>query len=750
MATNDRREPAVYVSVEDQSYIGTTTESGRSVYGVVLTDRGPHKRIVEVTSRGQYQRLFGVPDISKCSQTHYMLDAALQYTGKVYVCRVVPDDAFLANVVIKDTSSSLTITVSGEFVFTSGSAEIECPVEQSENINVGDYVFSESDDDTYALKVIDVDRTFDTAVITLESDYLGTPGTANLVKDGSVTIDGTFTTIDTSEETLGVNYTGYGEIQCSFDDMDKLTIGAWVYLTVDTVAEARQIVSLTDGASGGIVTLDSPYSGTIGSGSLRTFLPYSTDSVSNIESDASIIEGGDFVYHFYANGAGTYYNNIVVKGVRNFELEKMYVDDNGVPFYSYVFLDIYVYKSNENGTLTLLEGPWSVSLTRKTPSNEVIRDFISGTPIYIEDVINENSEFIRVVSGSQVEDLTNSVTGQQKRLQLMLELLRENPVNMNNVSKNGIYFSNGSDGTGQYDANGNINPSEQLLERISAAYDGSLTSLDGSIEMMPEFIFPVYEPDYIVSGGYPANIQLSAASLANMRQDCHHLGDTGNNNTNYLLDITARKSTVPWNFWTSSLYVQYRTISDSYTGRKFWISPVYHAIQAHLNVDNQYFIAEPVANLEKGAINDEIKLSYNTNHTTRGDLQDRELNYTIVESDGVYFSTQLTTWKRYSALKRQHIAKFTSYLFREIPKVLKNIIQRRATQYWLTQAQSILNNFMLKFQDGVATDRYACISSFNVALDFDKTRSELNVYITYAPILSIERINVFLTIPNVL
>jgi len=178
------------------------------------------------------------------------------------------------------------------------------------------------------------------------------------------------------------------------------------------------------------------------------------------------------------------------------------------------------------------------------------------------------------------------------------------------------------------------------------------------------------------------------------------------------------------------------------------MSPVYHAIQTHLNTDNNYFLAEPPCNMEKGAIGDAIQLAYQTNHTTRGDLFDKELNYTIAEANGVYFATQFTTWKRYSALKRQHIAKFVSYLKKKIPDILKDVVQRKATQNWLSQTQFRVNNFFLKYLDGQATDRYACINSFTATIEFDRTRSEMNIYVTFQPILAIERINVFLTIPT--
>lgn len=746
MAVNDRREPAVYVSIDDLSYIGPTTEVGRTVFGVVLTDRGPDRRVVEITTKMQYQKLFGIPNIRKCSQTHYMLDKALEYTGKVLVCRITPEDSCLANVVIKDTSNVEAVTINGDFTFTHDSDKVNCTqYELLEQVFIGDYVFSSDDTESNALKIIS--KNIYTGIITLSGPYLGVGGVSNLKKDTRTTIEGDYTFIDNSSLIESDDYFGYDVIECSPEDKELLTIGSWVYLSTDSIDHARQITSFVEDASGNnIVTLDSYYTGVHTTGDIKVFLPFTTSSQQNI-LDANNISSGAFVYHFYANGTGTFYNDIVIKGMRNYELEKLYVDDDGNPYYENVFLDLYVYKNNENGTQTLLEGPWAVSLTRKTPNDEIITNFVSGTTIYIDDVVNGNSDYIRVISGTDVDGLNDRVNGSQKRLQLMTEMLNENPIAMNNVTRGGLNFSEGTNGTGMYNSTGILVPDNELFGRVALAYNGGLSSVDNSIEMMTEQIFPLYEPDYVISGGFPAIVQLAAANLCNAREDCIHLADTGTNYNSSNSDLHARRTVCTWNMWTSALYVQYRQIRDIYTGMQFFMSPVYHALISHLNCDNKYFLAEPACNIEKGAINDEIKLAYQTNHTTRGDLQDKELNYTITETDGVYFSTQFTTWKRFSALKRLHIAKFSAYLHRQIPKILKDVVQRKATAYWLSQAQFRVDNFLLKFMEGAAIDRYACINSKTVNIDFDKTRSELNIYVSFTPILSIERINVFLTIP---
>jgi len=162
-------------------------------------------------------------------------------------------------------------------------------------------------------------------------------------------------------------------------------------------------------------------------------------------------------------------------------------------------------------------------------------------------------------------------------------------------------------------------------------------------------------------------------------------------------------------------------------------------------VDGQYFIAEPVAGIEKGAIPDPMKLVYRPNHTERGDLIEAELNPTIYEKDGKYFLTQLTTYKRLSILKRLHAAKFVAFVRKTIPPMLKDILQRKATPFWINQAHVRVNNFLKKYRDATS-EIYTVLESFSVNVDFDDVNSELNVYIKMKPLRVIERINVFIIV----
>jgi hypothetical protein len=665
MPVTDRREPAVYVTIEDASYVAPTLEIGRTVFGVILCDRGPHNRVVQVNSRAQFQKLFGKPNYRRTSPSHYCLDKALEYTGKVLAIRITPEDSYLANTAIQKNTNFQTVTE--DFIFTQNSNTVNC-------------------------------QTFN----------------------------------------------GYSAVD----------IGDWIYPPTVSMAEAVQVVSKDD-TSGYILTLDRKYTNPSTTSPINKVVPYQALPwglhIDQPDQDLPEIEQ-NVVYYFYANGAGAYYNRLKVKGVRNTQLERMFTDDKGEVLYKYCFMDIWVSQINDDGTESLVEGPWEVSLIRRTPKNEVIRDISSGRILYIEDVINEESELMRCKSAAAADELITSTDAEDRRLQVMLALSTVSPLGTNNVAKGGVQLENGTDGTGLYmSGSGTYAPSDTVFKLVAQAYQGvgpysDGTSIDGSIEQLGEAVYPWYEPDYIVSGGFPPAVQNSARALADYRQDCIHLGDIYPMHKKYKQDLDARLNEYDWNVWTSMLYVQYRKIFDIYTGEYIYMTPIYHAIERHLYCDGAYFIAEPVAGIEKGAIQEPIELAYRANHTERGDLQDRELNFTIVEPQGKYFLTQLTTWKRLSILKRAHVAKFVAYIRKVIPTLLKDILQRKATQYWINQAKFRVDNFLAAFLENPALERYSVLKSFTTNVKFDDVRSELNVYIDITPIRAIERINVFIIV----
>ena len=102
-----------------------------------------------------------------------------------------------------------------------------------------------------------------------------------------------------------------------------------------------------------------------------SYKPYELSSLADITSDNLLNNAsGDVLYYFYANGAGLYYNRLSIRGVRNTDLEKQFIDADGNPLYKYMFMDIAVYEQQDNGNQMLVEGPWTVSLIPRYPNDQ--------------------------------------------------------------------------------------------------------------------------------------------------------------------------------------------------------------------------------------------------------------------------------------------------------------------------------------------------------------------------------------------
>lgn len=957
MAITDRRIPAVYVDIDDKS---TALESGslpRSAYLVIVSDRGRHNRVVKKTTRAEFFKEFGQPNLPKTGYGHYLADIYYKWANSLYVVRVTPDGATYSNMSLQynDPESEIytgSKLAEGDFAFTNATNTVTWDTADSlqvAKITVGSWIFGEDDDYQNAQQVILKD--VDTKTLTLDDVYTGT-----------TTVTG--------------------------DNKD-----------------------------------------------IKIHVPFEIISTIGIKSESSLSPADDdIIWHFYPIGPGTYYNNLYLKGVRNTDYEKIYIDSDGDPIYKYAFIDLYLYETLSDGTSTLIEGPWTVSLINQTLDGAILRDVVSGNELYLPTVVNTNSKFIKVTealaigsllngvdidakatsiaatatldlnvdivlthntpgtlantdtltlainaaagnpgdtilavvsgtaeacvltitpntgggsdinptgtldlttpiiltatdgvlrngdtvylnvnagadhgggdayvtitgdensiiitvepdtnigtpvpvttsllttiittgagagvtitdtsnlldnltaTGGDATNLTNGgegdgvtatfsggiaatpatltgaglanilngteasnitltdtlslldnysavggdstvlVTGgegdgeiatfsggldesapdpiveqadaEKKRLQVLSLFTGDSVFKVNTVGINEFQFENGSLGTdgtytglnaGQYNSLGTLDLASNttLAGKIKQAYDGSLTSVDGTIENISQTIYTWYLFDYIFSGGYSLDIQAGAKDLASVREDVLNLSDTGTSSINADADITIRQTLQTWNTPNSAIYCQYRQLFDKYTGKKINMTPVYHAIDRHLYTDSVYWISEPPAGIEKGAIEDAVELAYIPNITKLGDLQDAGINSIITEPDGVYILTQLTAYKKLSILKRQHVVKFIHYIKKTIPGLLKDVLQHKATNYWVNEVKYRLDAFMNQYVEGSGPDKYASIKEFSHTVVFDELRSEINVVMSIKVLRSIEKINIRLTV----
>lgn len=844
--------PAVYVTIEDQSFALPTIEAGRVAFTVLLTDRGIHNRVIQLNSPQELIIKYGRPDLDRTAQTHYLAEKFLQYSSRLYIVRPVllddpveVDNASISNIYIKYNkitgSSQLFSNQAFKFLFNAGADADKVIVNPItyEMMEVGDLIYRTDDSSENAVKIID--KYVDSAgkyVIHLENAYDGTiniNGTSiynnyqtyrlTFVKDSDeitcsnskvydyfdvgdkvgtsyenseiivekirtstpagytykLKLDNPFTG-DSSpltydfvkvifwEKEIYKYYPGPAEVANTafkfvmgsnlVEAMDSTSFSSvrlkdWIYPSGDSAnvdsSFMRQVVAKYVEDDIYYINLDSEYLGFTTDATeypngqpIRVYRPFEVLSGVNIRYPNQIMTtDSDNLWTFYAKGAGSYYNNIFLVGVRNIAYESLYTDETGLPLYRYAFMDLYIYERDEStGNNKLIEGPWTVSLIRTTQSGQVVRDINTGYELYLENIININSQYIQCASALGVDELVYNEDSEVLRLQVLSMFSIEQVYKENTLGENGLLLSKGEDGC-LYDAYGRIQTHHPKIEAsVARVFAVVAASEDQSIENLPNVLYPWYQLDYIFSGGFSAAVQASARELADRRNDCMLLADTG-----YQIsadnDLAARRTSYAWNTWNAMLYVGYRQIFDINTGKYIWITPVYHAVERHLFCDAKYWISEPVAGIEKGAISEPIKLAYNAHLSKLEDMISVELNPTIIEPDGVYLLTQFTTWKRLSIMKRAHAVKFIHYIRKQIPPLLKDILQRKMTPYWVNLAFQRLNGFLQPFVSVTnGSERYASISKYDIKVIPDEARNELRVLLTIKPLRVIEAIHV--------
>jgi hypothetical protein len=539
-------------------------------------------------------------------------------------------------------------------------------------------------------------------------------------------------------------------ISTNIESLRDITVGTWVYPEDETSSIARQIIEIDEKKSQ--LVLDAPYTGPdYLNVNMKEYLPFSIKTVENMRTvkDADSLNVNT-LWYFVARGAGAYYNRYFIRGVRNFTMERVQMDKNAnQSLYPYGFMDIAIYRQNDDYTTTLMEGPWTVSLFSKYTTNQLVTDPYTGMELYLPTVINRRSKLIQVVEGKGLDIVgkVGSVVPNDSEIKARMHIQNlfysGQSINTSDAEKIGLQLFSGFDGT-LFDAAGNLNLSDPYRALIGQAYAGTLQSLDDddSVENIIHDINPAYQFDYVYCGNYGTMVNNSAKELVDIRDDCLLLTDTGSMTVSSAEDVQIRQNAMNWNTYNAGIYTQYKEIEDTFTAKRFFVSPVYHAIDRHLYTDARYWISEPVAGIEKGAILDSTNLAYMPKRSALTDNYNNELNSTIREPDGIYMITQFTTWKRESMLKRMHVVKFVHYLKKQIPTLLKDLLQKKGSAYIISQAEQRVNNFMEPFVDTGEGSNYGSISTYNSAVSFDELRSEMNIKLTIRPLRAVERINV--------
>jgi hypothetical protein len=182
-------------------------------------------------------------------------------------------------------------------------------------------------------------------------------------------------------------------------------------------------------------------------------------------------------------------------------------------------------------------------------------------------------------------------------------------------------------------------------------------------------------------------------------------------------------------------------------GTRISCASSYYALLNHLQTDEQISITEPMANIVKGQLPVAgAKLSYIAKSADIEKLRFVQVNTIIKEIDGIYFIDQLTAYKSASKLSRINVVKVIQRMRKDLPKILKDLLQRKALENVLLAAKTRTEKYMARW---LVTDNNTVdgiFSEVQVTPYFIEEELKLVVSIAVRPVGTIEKIEVPITV----
>lgn len=266
-----------------------------------------------------------------------------------------------------------------------------------------------------------------------------------------------------------------------------------------------------------------------------------------------------------------------------------------------------------------------------------------------------------------------------------------------------------------------------------------------------EVLYPKYDFDYIPD--WTENVDV-ATSIINLADDIGLSMPILSMPLNYdptiitkdLVDrdLTTRNKRLFQSSYNSALYTgQMNKTHRTDNNLRMYMPLSYYAMVAHLRIDNQFSITEPVANMIKGTLaSTTLNLTYAPSSLEIEKLRNAQINAVIVEPDGSYIIDQLTMYKKASKLSRINIVKVLHRIRKDLPKLLKDLLQTKAIGSVIDTAVSRTETELSKWIITPENAKDGIFESATVKATFNDKTYKLRLTITVKPVGTLESIDI--------
>lgn len=346
----------------------------------------------------------------------------------------------------------------------------------------------------------------------------------------------------------------------------------------------------------------------------------------------------------------------------------------------------------------------------------------SGDSLFIEDVINRFSKYVRV-------SVNDESINEYLKFAIDVEVGDAiTPVHLSGGSEGSLVTVDPITGKRTVD-------SVTAIQTLSDAYLGLIN--DDVIDLDDKYFPLVYD------AGYPTEVKNSIVTLvSDIRKDGVAILDNGDNAT-YSDSIFARENDHTYNTFYAAIFESYSKVFDEHTGKDIFFTPVYHmASMIPLN-DKLFNIWYPNAGLNRGTIDGIKELRFSPVLSQRNNLYLKQINPIVKFTVGYAVFSNLTTQLRPSALQDLSIVRTILYIKRALEQFLKFFI----FEFNDAETHNTINESITPFLEAIRSSRG--LTSFSVdvgATEYEIKQKIAHVDIQLQPTRAIERIELNLFI----
>jgi len=313
-----------------------------------------------------------------------------------------------------------------------------------------------------------------------------------------------------------------------------------------------------------------------------------------------------------------------------------------------------------------------------------------------------------------------------------------------------IALSSGSDGS-YMQVNNEFNITTTTTEVGKQTPKMLLTDFYNNNKFLKEVLYPKYDFDYVPDWSEDLEVETAMIRLADTIGITMPILSLPLTYDPTLVtkdlpdkDLKMRKEKLFQSSYNSALYSGQRNKTHrNSNSTRMYMPASYYALAAHLRIDNDYSITEPVANVIKGVLDEtNINLTYAPTSYEIEKLRDQQINTIIDEPDGVYFIDQLTMYKKKSKLSYINIVKVIHRIRKDLPKVLKDLLQNKAIDSIIDKAviraEATLNKWVIS-PNNVLNGLF---KTATVNANYNEKLDKLRLTVVVNPVGTIESIDI--------